>query len=141
MRLSVFVADTLSTQLTIDLQKIYLNERPEASLTAQALSDELQKKSSLLYVTMFNDRHIGAVKVSKKGGQAILSELCIRDITRRRGIGKNLLRQVEKELFADGINSIEYDFTEVQQQQSLSTQAFLSDSGYSLNGHIATKQI
>jgi len=141
MRLSVFIANTLSTQLVIDLQKIYLGHLPPQSLTEQAIAKELAQTTSYLFVTMFNERHIGAVKVQLNATQATLSQLAIRDLTRRRGIGKNLLKQIETTLAAEGIKQITYDLKEVAEEQCLATQAFLSDSGYLINDYIATKQL
>ncbi|WP_160060213.1 aspartate 1-decarboxylase autocleavage activator PanM [Psychromonas sp. L1A2] len=141
MRLSVFIANTVSTQLVIDLQKIYANYLPEASLTEQALAELITQSSSRLYMTMFNERHIGAVKVQINATQATLSQLTIRDLTRRRGVGKNLLKQLEKSLTAEGMTDIEYNLKEVAEVELLATQAFLSDSGYQLNNHIATKKL
>lgn len=141
MRLSVFIANTLSIQLVIDLQKIYLGHLPPQSLTEQAIANELAQTKSCLYVTMFNERHIGAVKVQLDATQATLSQLTIRDLTRRRGIGKNLLKQIETSLVAKGIKQIEYDLKEVVEEQCFATQAFLSDSGYIINNYIATKQL
>lgn len=141
MRLSVFIANTPSTQLVIDLQKIYANYLPEASLTEQALAEFVTQTTSRLYMTMFNERHIGAVKVQINATQATLSQLTIRDLTRRRGVGKNLLKQLEKSLTTEGITDIEYNLEEVAEIELLATQAFLSDSGYQLNNHIATKKL
>ena len=141
MRLSVFIANTVSTQLVIDLQKIYANYLPEASLTEQALAELITQSPSRLYMTMFNERHIGAVKVQINATQATLSQLTIRDLTRRRGVGKNLLKQLEKSLTAEGMTDIEYNLKEVAEVELLATQAFLSDSGYQLNNHIATKKL
>ena len=141
MRLSVFIANTPSTQLIIDLQKIYANYLPKASLTEQALAELVTQTTSRLYMTMFNERHIGAVNVQLNATQATLSQLTIRDLTRRRGIGKNLLKQIEKSLREEGIKDIEYDLKEVAEEQWLATQAFLSDSGYQLNNNIASKQL
>ncbi len=141
MRLSVFIANTVSTQLVIDLQKIYANYLPEASLTEQTLAELITQSSSRLYMTMFNERHIGAVKVQINATQATLSQLTIRDLTRRRGVGKNLLKQLEKSLTAEGMTDIEYNLKEVAEVELLATQAFLSDSGYQLNNHIATKKL
>ena len=141
MRLSVFIANTPSTQLIIDLQKIYANYLPEASLTEQVLAELITQTTSRLYMTMFNERHIGAVNVQLNATLATLSQLTIRDLTRRRGIGKNLLKQIEKSLREEGIKDIEYDLKEVAEEQWLATQAFLSDSGYQLNNNIASKQL
>ena len=141
MRLSVFIANTPSTQLIIDLQKIYANYLPEASLTEQVLAELITQTTSRLYMTMFNERHIGAVNVQLNATLATLSQLTIRDLTRRRGIGKNLLKQIEKSLREEGIKDIEYDLKEVAEEQWLATQKFLSDSVYQLNNNIASKQL
>ena len=141
MRLSVFIANTPSTQLIIDLQKIYANYLPKASLTEQALAELVTQTTSRLYMTMFNERHIGGVNVQLKATLATLSQLTIRDLTRRRGVGKNLLKQIEKSLIEEGIKDIEYDLKEVAEEQWLATQAFLSDSGYQISNNIASKQL
>lgn len=141
MRLSVFIADTLSTQLTIDLQKIYLDLLPEQSLTEQALTSELSDPTLQWFVTMFNERHIGAVKVKRVNDEAILLQLCIRDLTRRRGVGKNLLREVEKSLISQGVKKIQYDLQEVAQEEWSTTHSFLLNSHYTITNHIATKQV
>ncbi len=141
MRLSVFIADTLSNQLLIDLQKIYAGHLAPAALTEQAIKEQLAQADTKLYVTMFNERHIGAVNVKIQDTTAIFSQLAIRDLTRRRGVGKNLLKQIEKEIAAEGIKKIEYNLKEVLEDQYLATQAFFSDSGYTINNHIASKSL
>lgn len=141
MRLSVFMVSALPAQLVIDLQKIYADYLPADSLTEQAISESLQEKGTRVYATMFNERHIGAAKVNISGSKATLSQLTVRDLTRRRGVGKNLLVQIEKSLMQEGIKQIEYNLQEVAEKECLSTQAFLVDSGYTLNGHIAIKQL
>jgi GNAT superfamily N-acetyltransferase len=135
------MVSALPAQLVIDLQKIYADYLPAESLTAQAISDTLQESDSRLYVTMFNERHIGAAKVKTNGSKVTLSQLTVRDLTRRRGVGKNLLVQIEKLLTTEGIEQIEYNLQEVAEKECLTTQAFLVDSGYTLDGHIATKQL
>jgi len=141
MRLSVFIANKLSTQLIIDLQKIYADYLPSTDLTEQAITEQLQQTSSRLFVTMFNDRHIGAVKVTVTDNQATLSQLTIRDLTRRRGVGKNLLTQIQKILSTENITHIQYDLIEVTQTERSATQAFLSNSGYTIENNIAIKSI
>lgn len=141
MRLSVFVAEQTSAQLIIDLQKLYNSYLAEQQLTEQTLISELSAKDHLYYVTMFNERHIGAVKVQIQDKSAHLSRLCIRDITRRRGVGKNLLSQVEKLLKNQGITEVIYNLDEVNEDELLATQAFLADSHYKVNTTIASKQL
>ena len=141
MRLSVFIANQPSSQLITDLQKIYLVDLPEQSLTEQVIDKLFAQANSRLFMTMFNERHIGAVKVTTEAKKSTLSKLCIREITRRRGIGKNLLREVEKKLVSEGVDHIQYDLSEVKQNVVLATQAFLMDSGYLIDANIASKQI
>jgi len=90
---------------------------------------------------MFNERHIGGVKVQITGTTATLSQLQIRDLTRRRGVGKNLLTQVEKQLKAEGVAQVEYALTEVDESALLAIQAFLVNSDYQVNDGIAIKAI
>ena len=139
MRLSVFIAEQPSTQLIIDLKKIYLNYLPESEITESKISEILEKSS--LFMTMFNERHIGAVKVEKNSTTATLSQLCIREITRRRGIGKNLLKQIEKQLITDGMTEIQYNLQEVKESELITMQLFLKDSNYAIKGDVAYKKI
>ncbi|MGJ8581827.1 MAG: aspartate 1-decarboxylase autocleavage activator PanM [Psychromonas sp.] len=141
MRLSVFIADTLSTQLIIDLQKIYGDYLPAASLTTEAIKEQLNDTESRWFLTMFNERHIGAVKVRIKETTAILSQLQIRALTRRRGVGKNLLKQIEKQLKAEGITQLQYALNEVDEAALLSTQAFFVNSDYQVSDGVALKTL
>ena len=141
MRLSVFIANQPSPQLVIDLQKIYLDLLPKAALTEQSITQTLLEKNTRLFMTMFNERHIGAVKVVTDTSKAVLSQLCIREITRRRGIGKNLLKQIEKQLAKEAMKEVEYNLQEVNESELKTTQLFLVDSGYTINENIASKLI
>jgi len=141
MRLSVFIAEQPSTQLIIDLNKIYLNYLPESDLTETKINEILAKPSTYLFMTMFNERHIGAVKVETESTKATLSQLCIREITRRRGIGKNLLKQIEKYLISEGVVQVQYDLQEVTKDELSATQAFLVESGYNITDTMAQKQL
>ena len=141
MRLSVFIANQTSPQLIIDLQKIYLNLLPTETLTEQAIQQSLSEPCTRLFMTMFNERHIGSVKVVTETKKAVLSQLCIREITRRRGIGKNLLKQVETQLVSEAINEVEYSLEEVNESELAAMQIFLKECGYTIKENIATKQI
>lgn len=141
MRLSVFAAEKPLPQLIIDLQKLYAGYLSEQQLSEQALTTELLDDNNCYYVTMFNARHIGAVKVQQQAEKALLSRLCIRDITRRRGVGKNLLTQVETLLASQGVKEISYNLQEVSEDELLSTQAFLVDSHYKIDATNAYKQL
>ncbi|TEW44747.1 aspartate 1-decarboxylase autocleavage activator PanM [Psychromonas algicola] len=141
MRLSVFIADQPSPQLIIDLQKIYSGLLATESLTEQAVHKLLSEPCTRLFMTMFNERHIGAVKVVTEAKKAVLSQLCIREITRRRGIGKNLLKQVETQLASEAINNVEYSLEEVNASELAAMQVFLEACGYTIKENIASKKI
>lgn len=141
MRLSVFIVDTLSIQLMVDLQKIYADYLSPANLTEQVIQQQLEAPSSRLYMTMFNERHIGAATVTIDDKKATLSQLTIRDLTRRRGVGKNLLAQIQTSLTSENITQIQYNLNEVNKADLLTMHDFLLNSGYTVTGNIAIKNI
>ena len=61
MRLSVFSPES-SSQLLIDLSKIYQNYFTDDQLATESLQTLIENEHSQLYVTMFNERHLGAYK-------------------------------------------------------------------------------
>jgi len=131
MRLSVFSA-TSSIQLLTDLRKIYQNHLPQEKLTSKALQALVEDEQAELYVSLFNARHLAAVQVKVKNHQAFLNLLCVRDITRRRGLGKNLLHEVEKQLKAEGIGIVKMDLNKTTEDEKEGLSLFMSDSGYLL---------
>lgn len=141
MRLSVFLVDTLSPQLIIDLPKIYMNTLPKQAISEATLQDEISNNFTQRYVSMFNERHIAAVKVQLNATKATLSQLCIRDLTRRRGIGKNMLKEVEAMLITQGVKEISYSLHEAPSTEYLVMRAFFADSGYTTYEYSATKKI
>ncbi|QUG73964.1 aspartate 1-decarboxylase autocleavage activator PanM [Erwinia sp. E602] len=87
MKLSVIRLQQLSAQDFIDLGKIW--PRTELPALAQQLSSEQQ-----LYAAKFNDRLLAAVKVGIEGAHGRLTQLEVREVTRRRGVGLYLLEEV-----------------------------------------------
>lgn len=140
MRLSVFSA-THSTQLLTDLGKIYQNYLPQEKLTHSALQTLIENEQAQLYVSLFNARHLASVQVKVNDHQAFLNLLCVRDITRRRGLGKNLLHEVEKQLKAEGICIIKMDIKKIAEDEKEGISLFMLDSGYLLIDGIFTKSI
>ncbi|RVR67709.1 aspartate 1-decarboxylase autocleavage activator PanM, partial [Citrobacter freundii] len=49
------------------------------------------------YAARFNERLLGAVRVTLSGTQGALDSLRVRDITRRRGVGQYLIEEVIRE--------------------------------------------
>jgi len=88
MKLTVIRLTTLSEQDLIDLGKIW----PEYSATSLQMDDRHQ-----IYAARFNERLLGAVRVTLQGTQGALDSMRIREVTRRRGVGKYLLEEVLRE--------------------------------------------
>ncbi|MFP2469147.1 aspartate 1-decarboxylase autocleavage activator PanM [Pseudescherichia vulneris] len=88
MKLTVIRLTALSEQDHIDLGKIW----PEYSSSSLQMDDEHR-----IYAARFNDRLLGAVRVTLKGNQGALDSLRIREITRRRGVGQYLIEEVLRE--------------------------------------------
>ncbi|MFG1174813.1 aspartate 1-decarboxylase autocleavage activator PanM [Erwiniaceae bacterium CAU 1747] len=84
MKLTIIRLQHFSPQDHRDLQKIW----PQANSheLAQLLDEQHQ-----LYVARFNDRLLAAVKLVISGDEGRLSQLVVRDVTRRRGVGLYLL--------------------------------------------------
>ncbi len=84
MKLTIIRLDTFTEQDRIDLAKIW----PQADANALDVDENHR-----IYAARFNERLLGAVRVTLLGDEAALSALCVREITRRRGVGKYLLEE------------------------------------------------
>ncbi|NDO81105.1 aspartate 1-decarboxylase autocleavage activator PanM [Citrobacter sp. NCU1] len=85
MKLTIIRLENFSAQDRIDLGKIW----PEYSASSLTL-DETHR----IYAARFNERLLGAVRVTLGTTQGALDSLRIRDVTRRRGVGKYLIEEV-----------------------------------------------
>jgi len=132
MRLSVFIPKG-STQLYIDLKKLYQGYLSDEKLTPEALQVLIDTPNKLFYATLFNARHLGAVQVSIDQSTAQLSLLCVRDITRRRGVGKNLLGEVEKHLKEKDISEVQFSLAKIKKDEQTAVTLFMQACGYQLN--------
>ncbi|PWC17540.1 aspartate 1-decarboxylase autocleavage activator PanM [Brenneria roseae subsp. roseae] len=91
MKLTVECLTQFSQQDKIDLSKIWPHqniERLEGSLNVDRR----------LFAARFNDRLLAAVLVEIEGEYAELSDLLVRETTRRRGVGLYLIDEVRKQL-------------------------------------------
>ena len=89
MKLTIVRLDNFSDQDLIDLGKIW----PEYSASSLSV-DETHR----IYAARFNERLLGAVRVTLSGTQGALDSLRVRDITRRRGVGQYLIEEVIREI-------------------------------------------
>ena len=85
MKLTIIRLVSFTEQDHIDLAKVWPEYSP-ASLEV----DETHR----IYAARFNDRLLGAVRMTLSGTQAALDSLRVRDVTRRRGVGQYLLEEV-----------------------------------------------
>ena len=87
-----------------DLVKIYSDYPHE--LAANLLSPESwleqQFSQQQLFVGRFNGRLLAAVWAKPVSGGWQLSKLCVRDITRRRGVARQLLQRLQQEADKQG---------------------------------------
>lgn len=88
MKLTIVRLEHFSDQDKIDLGKIW----PEYSASSLSV-DETHR----IYAARFNERLLGAVRVTLSGTQGALDSLRVRDITRRRGVGQYLIEEVIRE--------------------------------------------
>ena len=88
-----------SPQDLTDLAKIYA-DAPEWLLTPYASADALIAAAladGSLIAGRFNDRLLGAALL-QRGDQAWrLSHLCVRKLTRKRGVGRRLLEETQRQ--------------------------------------------
>ncbi len=61
---------------------------------SQDLSTLTLDENHRLYAARFNERLLGAVRVTTlRGVEGELSDLCVREVTRRRGVGQYLVEE------------------------------------------------
>lgn len=140
MRLSVFSPKS-SQQLFIDLQKLYQGYLSKQQLTPEALQKTIDSPMGFFFVTLFNARHLGAVQVTIEHKVAQLHLLCVRDVTRRRGVGKNLLREVEKQIQGKNVHSVRLSLNEIKESEREVMTLFMQASGYQLQVNVLTKKL
>ena len=88
MKLTIHCLENFSDQDHIDLNKIWPEYSP-SSLTV----DETHR----IYAARFNERLLGAVRVTLSGTQGALDSLRVREVTRRRGVGQYLIEEVMRD--------------------------------------------
>lgn len=86
MKLTIQRLTSLSTQDRIDLTKVW----PEIDISQlEAQLSETQR----MYAARFNDRLLAALQLTIQDTQGKITHLQVREVTRRRGVGKYLLEE------------------------------------------------
>ncbi|AXF78576.1 aspartate 1-decarboxylase autocleavage activator PanM [Erwinia tracheiphila] len=87
MKLTIIRLQHFSDRDRLDLAKIW------PAVNCNMLEDNLDQ-AHRLYAAKFNDRLLAAVKVTVKDGEGEMHDFMVREVTRRRGVGKYLLEEV-----------------------------------------------
>ena len=93
MRLSAFTVTESTPQLLIDITKLYRPFQNDEVAIKNSFDELLQDDNQTLFVSKFNDRHIGALIMQHDATTLFLSCIAVRDITQQRGVGKHLIQQ------------------------------------------------
>lgn len=117
MKLTIIRLEHFSDQDLIDLGKIW----PEYSAASLSV-DETHR----IYAARFNERLLGAVRVTLSGAQGALDSLRVREITRRRGVGQYLVEEVIR----DNPNVTSWWMADVGVEDRGVMAAFMQASGF-----------
>ncbi|ECI4149522.1 aspartate 1-decarboxylase autocleavage activator PanM [Salmonella enterica subsp. salamae] len=120
MKLTILRLEHFSAQDQIDLGKIW----PEYSASSLSV-DETHR----IYAARFNERLLGAVRVTLSGTQGALDSLRVRDVTRRRGVGQYLVELVE-EVIRDNPNVSSWWMADVGVEDRGVMAAFMQALGF-----------
>ncbi|NLS54673.1 aspartate 1-decarboxylase autocleavage activator PanM [Hafnia alvei] len=123
MKLTIERLVELNSDDIRDLGKVWPEQQPEAW---QAWLEA----GNALFAARFNDRLLGAVKVflDKPKGFATLHDLCVREVTRRRGVGLYLMEDTLRQL--PDINVWQLAVSEVPSENRAEMDAFMKACGF-----------
>ncbi|PLR43264.1 aspartate 1-decarboxylase autocleavage activator PanM [Chimaeribacter arupi] len=89
MKLTIERLTALNQQDVIDLEKIW----PQQAFAPGPLAG-----SGLLFAARFNARLLAAVNVEVTGATAVMTGFTVREVTRRRGVGRYLLEETMRQV-------------------------------------------
>ncbi|MGG4606696.1 aspartate 1-decarboxylase autocleavage activator PanM [Providencia sp. Me31A] len=121
MRLTIIPLVIPTEQQYVDLYKIW----PDLS---QVQLEKQLATGQQFYAARFNERLLGAAKITINSSSATVHDFCIREVTRRRGVGSYLLEKI-----CQGIPDItqwKFDMSGVVQQEKEAVKLFLAAQGF-----------
>lgn len=121
MRLTIIPLVNPTEQQYLDLHKIW----PDQSHFELA---KMCKAGDLFYAARFNDRLLGAAKITVDHNTATLQDFCVREVTRRRGVGSYLLEEICQAI--PDITLWKLDISEVALQEKEAMRLFLVANGF-----------
>ncbi|MEG3133162.1 aspartate 1-decarboxylase autocleavage activator PanM [Rouxiella sp. T17] len=122
MKLTIVKLETLTAQDLLDLAKIW----PQQSVNSW---QNWLSETQMIFAARFNDRLLAAVKVSVVDAQATLTDLCVREVTRRRGVGLYLVQDLQR-LLPEVTG-----FSMHRNDEDAVLDAFMSACGFTLEGN------
>ena len=117
MKLTIIRLESFSEQDHIDLGKIW----PEYSSASFDVDDIYR-----IYAARFNERLLGAIRVTLSFDHGALDSLRVREITRRRGVGQYLL----EELMRDNPDITTWWMTDIGVEDREAMSAFMQTLGF-----------
>ncbi|WP_273838363.1 aspartate 1-decarboxylase autocleavage activator PanM [Providencia rettgeri] len=121
MRLTIIPLVNPTEHQYQDLDKIWPDQNKEKRIQP---FDE----TNLIYAARFNDRLLAAAKVTINQTQGVIADFCVREVTRRRGVGLYLL-QVILRVHPD-VSVWQFNFGELDEKQVQVMHAFLTTCGF-----------
>ncbi|BBU94649.1 aspartate 1-decarboxylase autocleavage activator PanM [Providencia rettgeri] len=121
MRLTIIPLVNPTEQQYLDLHKIWPDQSPFELA-------KMCKAGEQFYAARFNDRLLGAAKITVDHNTATLQDFCVREVTRRRGVGSYLLEEICQAI--PDISLWKFDISGVARQEKEAMQLFLSANGF-----------
>ncbi|MCG5379172.1 aspartate 1-decarboxylase autocleavage activator PanM [Providencia rettgeri] len=121
MRLTIIPLVNPTEQQYLDLHKIWPDQSPFELA-------KMRKAGDLFYAARFNERLLGAAKITVDHNTATLQDFCVREVTRRRGVGSYLLEEICQAI--PDITLWKFDISGVALQEKEAVRLFLAANGF-----------
>lgn len=121
MRLTIIPLVNPTEQQCQDLDKIWPDQNSRKQ--AQCLDSD-----DLIYAARFNDRLLAAAKVTLNQTQGVIGDFCVREVTRRRGVGLYLLQEIRRA--HPEITTWQFNVSQLDEKQQQVMSAFLTTCGF-----------
>lgn len=121
MRLTIIPLVNPTEQQYLDLHKIWPDQSPFELA-------KMLKLGNQFYAARFNDRLLAAAKITVNHNTATLHDFCVREVTRRRGVGLYLLQEIYQAL--PDIQHWRCNFSNIEPPEKVNMQLFLTACGF-----------
>ncbi|OAT52794.1 aspartate 1-decarboxylase autocleavage activator PanM [Providencia heimbachae] len=121
MKLTIIPLVNPTEQQYADLYKIWTDQN-QSQLT------EALESGQYFYAARFNDRLLAAAKITLNKHHGVIYDFCVREVTRRRGVGLYLLQQICYQ--QPKITHWHFSFSELDTKNEMVMTQFLAASGF-----------